>query len=238
MSAKGGVGKTSIAVNITNFCAHYGMKILLIDCDLRTHGATAFLRINKNWGISKNIISFQTILQNTVDNQEIKDEKTACIRDYKPVFIETNFYFIPALLEMQEIDMRDFEQKYLQKMKEEFNEMLMKWKTEYELIIFDLGAGSDSLNDYLSSISNHICFIAENGNVSIDAVQNCTNKMLIAGYGDKIVGCFNRLKQGAEKLPSRRGFAFDEIAGFADMADYKENMTEGNSWIWQRRIMV
>lgn len=45
ISAKGGMGKTSIAVNIAHAATEIGLKVLLIDCDLRTMGATYFYKI-------------------------------------------------------------------------------------------------------------------------------------------------------------------------------------------------
>lgn len=42
MSGKGGVGKTGLAINVANFCAENNDKVLLVDCDLSTSGATTF----------------------------------------------------------------------------------------------------------------------------------------------------------------------------------------------------
>lgn len=42
MSGKGGAGKTSLALNVAKFCADNESKILFIDCDANTNGATMF----------------------------------------------------------------------------------------------------------------------------------------------------------------------------------------------------
>ena len=44
MSGKGGVGKTGMAINVANFCAENGKRVLLVDCDINTKGATTFFK--------------------------------------------------------------------------------------------------------------------------------------------------------------------------------------------------
>ena len=43
MSGKGGAGKTSLALNVAKLCADNESKILFIDCEANTNGATMFL---------------------------------------------------------------------------------------------------------------------------------------------------------------------------------------------------
>lgn len=42
LSGKGGSGKTTLALSMASMLSRFGIKVLLIDCDLSTNGATYF----------------------------------------------------------------------------------------------------------------------------------------------------------------------------------------------------
>ncbi|MCL2220821.1 MAG: ParA family protein [Oscillospiraceae bacterium] len=42
ISGKGGSGKTTLAISLSQLLATCGKRVLLINCDMSTHGATYF----------------------------------------------------------------------------------------------------------------------------------------------------------------------------------------------------
>ena len=46
IGAKGGLGKTCLAVNMANYLSNCGISTLLVDCDFNTNGATNFMELN------------------------------------------------------------------------------------------------------------------------------------------------------------------------------------------------
>lgn len=48
LSGKGGAGKTVIGLSIARVLYEVGYKVLFIDCDLSTHGASYFWKMNLN----------------------------------------------------------------------------------------------------------------------------------------------------------------------------------------------
>ncbi len=235
MSAKGGVGKSSMAANIANFCSHYGKKVLLIDGDLNTNGATIFLNTSRKFLGNKNVITFRDILSgipgiSSDDNSELKkyieaDMQTS-VEDFK---------FIPASLEILDVKEQDNIEKNYQDNKEKnvnmenqikFRKIFECWKGKHELIIFDLAAGYNNFNDFIGGISDRICIIAEEGEVSLAAVRNCYAKVIKRQAQTKIVGCFNKHTSKKNNTPFQ-GFAFDYFYGLENTREYLEKFNRG-----------
>lgn len=111
MSAKGGVGKTSIAVNVANFCSYYKMRVLLVDCDLRTRGATHFLGISTISLKEGSFITLNHIIDDILNQKIINSENAESnkgrenadlpkhAKDELPVLTAKSFKFIPASLQ-------------------------------------------------------------------------------------------------------------------------------------------
>ncbi|MCD7904962.1 MAG: AAA family ATPase [Clostridiales bacterium] len=61
LSGKGGSGKTTLALSMSSILSSCDIKVLLIDCDLNTNGATYFYE-NKLSEFNGKILSFYDIL--------------------------------------------------------------------------------------------------------------------------------------------------------------------------------
>lgn len=51
-SAKSGEGKSTVAANLAVVLSNVGLKVLLVDADLRTGSLTKGMRVNNEWGFS------------------------------------------------------------------------------------------------------------------------------------------------------------------------------------------
>lgn len=93
LSGKGGSGKTTLALSMATMLSECGVKVLLIDCDLSTNGATYFYE--EKLAAKKNrITSFYDILFN---------EKTEMI---KFVEINENYHFLPSITQISKKTLR------------------------------------------------------------------------------------------------------------------------------------
>ena len=61
LSGKGGSGKTTLALSMSSMLSKCGIRVLLVDCDLSTNGATYFYedRLPEH---NRNTISFYNII--------------------------------------------------------------------------------------------------------------------------------------------------------------------------------
>lgn len=148
MSGKGGVGKTSLSINVANFCAENGAKVLLIDCDLGTNGATLFFRmdpqINRRLERFHGVLNFQGILEELLNEKELDVPSES--QDIKPLLIKEKFHFIPAGLGGSVLDEQELTDEVMTRIETKLEMLLEEWKKEYDLIIFDMGAGDGKLN--------------------------------------------------------------------------------------------
>lgn len=90
MNQKGGVGKTTTAVNVAAGLAQKGKKTLLIDCDPQGNATTGF-------GIDKNALEFSLFdcIANLVDDPETKDALRSAT-----VEVSEFLYVVPATLDL------------------------------------------------------------------------------------------------------------------------------------------
>jgi len=257
MSGKGGVGKTGMAVNVANFCAYYGMRVLLIDCDWRTRGATVFLSISQISLGEGNPITIEHIVDELLNRSIIKDEKKNSIvidnvernqetqEDSKAdqsqngvqnglgslIRIKEGFEFIPSGLKA--FDLSGIILKFLSDQNLElqfqlqFQQLISDCRRKYELILFDLGAGNDKFNGILNSMADRICVMAENNEISLKSVRDFVGE-LCSSYGvEKIVECFNKLSE-KDKEYQFTSFSAPCLKGFDYRKDYADIYDKGD----------
>jgi cellulose biosynthesis protein BcsQ len=129
ISAKGGSGKTVISIAIAKILSEAKLQVLVIDCDVATHGATYFFESELQKTI-KPILSFAQVL---------KGEDSS---NYHPLQVDAGFDFVPSTLE-PEVDTRRTEWqiskesiskvlKYVEAQEKYLFNMNSKFKTDLE----------------------------------------------------------------------------------------------------------
>ncbi len=123
---KGGVGKTTTAVNLSSYLAIMGKKVLLIDLDPQGNSTSGL-------GIEKDELE-ATILE--VLTGEVEPEKAI-----KSTMIQ-NLYIIPA-----DLSLNIFKTRYSSSPKKEFflREKTEKFKDDYDFVILDCPPSIDIL---------------------------------------------------------------------------------------------
>lgn len=148
ISGKGGAGKTIIALSLSKVLAELELKVLLIDCDLSTHGASYFYE-NEFETNRKKALSVQSIL----NNLEIKNE---------PITISDKFSFIPSTLDATNTRYEN---------PENFHYYFNRVKENYDIIIFDCQAGYSTISKSIVELSDKNLLVLEADSVSSSALR-------------------------------------------------------------------
>ena len=226
MSGKGGVGKTGMAINVANYCVENGKKVLLVDCDLRTKGATEFFKTGRR---TRRLFNGQ--LNNLTLHKIVKKLKTQIgipeaedLSVHNPIMrIKEGYHFIPASLGDGKFNEQDVTDELMTALKEEY---ISEWKRKYDLIILDLGAGGGWLNIQLSRLTDRICIVMMPNNVSRQAVRS-ELRFLFERYNlDNLMCCINMREK--DKRIDKAGALFCEFPGFVKSDEYAHFYDSGS----------
>ncbi len=231
MSGKGGVGKTSLSVNIANFCADNGAKVLLIDCDFNTHGATTFFSFDKN--IEKKIngnekvVNFQKILTSFLNkeklNIDINDKETEIIS------INDNFDFIPAGFKGKVFEDAELTENIYLKLTGYIETYFEQWRQQYDLILLDFCAGCGDINNILSQFIDNICIVMKNDEISRKAVRTTLSSIFRERDLDEIICCVNIVKNRSRNKDSNVVSVINTIEGFENLDKYENSFNKGQT---------
>lgn len=215
-SGKGGVGKTSIALNVANLCANSGLKVLFIDCDVNTNGATTFFLTSKNQKMAdelNNALCFKDFLNKMINNSKLKNKEHKLP---EIVTVSDNFDFIPG-----SVSETHFGENEIYKIKTDLEENLEKgfgvWKRQYDLIILDFIGGCTTTTEILARIADSICIVMEPTANSRNAVKGELSFLITPKSFKRISVCYNRLQK--DSFVSQYSI-IDEFNGFLNSNRY------------------
>lgn len=184
LSGKGGSGKTTLALSMASMLSSCGIKVLLIDCDLSTNGATYFYE--EKLSTKKNrITSFYDILFNTNNK-------------YKFVEINSNYDFMPSVTQITKKSTKTYTFKNDSKF-DAYNEIC----NNYDVVLFDCQAGyTDILKLILPSIDINLIVM------EADAISSAAMRSLYLKIGDivnekKIYQVFNKASKEEYEIYSK-----------------------------------
>ena len=220
ISAKGGMGKTSIAVNIAHAATEIGLKVLLIDCDLHTMGATYFYEIRgESIKHSRNVLQLQRLLNEIMYPDTYKHEEKASI--YKT---KDNVYFIPAgNIPILEKDSQ-FTNEQIGSVKMKLTNLMDQWVNEYDVVLLDHAAGYGIIADLFLSVSTKIVLITEGGMFALEATRDFFNS--IKTENKLVICCCNKLDR-EHPVPERPDSLVRECNGFCETDVFKDRMRSG-----------
>lgn len=220
ISGKGGVGKTTVSINIAHRLARYNIKTLLVDCDVNTSGATMFYKLA---GLVPkdlhDVISIRKILHNLIDVNLFGDKNSS--GDLSEIKIEENLAFIPAVNDLDHPELMGYSKEDLERIKKSFYDLLQTWNSKYNVIIFDHSAGYNNLINFILEASTKIFLIREPNILSVEASRGVFGK--IKSLSIPIVGCVNKISDEEYKN------AFDGITGLIPEITaflYDENISQ------------
>lgn len=163
LSGKGGSGKTVIALSFCRVLSDAGIKTLLVDLDIATHGATYFFENSLNQN-EKSLSVFDIYHENELRGT--------------PITINKNFDFIPSISQITKKNKFDisFNDKILF---DRLNQFFLNKIKEYSAIVFDCQAGYSRLCELAINLSDHNLLVLEP-----DAVSSAAIRVLYLQLGD------------------------------------------------------
>lgn len=226
ISGKGGSGKTSFALAIAKTLSDLKIKVLLIDCDMSTHGATFFMKpmIESRKNDLKELVSVDNILLSTdmppfgffsepganlinnYNNSLFTNISESVLYNQNEKFtyekllkVDDYMYFLPSdvsISNSKENDSKYVYEAFKNCVNKEINE-------EFEVVIFDCQAGYSEFTRNIISISDLCLLVSEP-----DSVSAAANKALCFQVGIELqdVNCyqlFNKITEEEAKHYSK-----------------------------------
>lgn len=194
LSGKGGSGKTVIALSMCKVLKEAGVKVLLVDCDIATHGATYFFESELE-SKKGQIISMSQLLQGkTVSGA--------------PLVTRAGFHFIPSTLTPAEIEEDSTLDPALNIRNNLINldNLLKNRMRDYNVVIFDCQAGYSPLTKWVAKVSKHNLIVLE-----ADAVSSTALRVLYLQIG-KVLSTY-RTWQVFNKLSEEERATYEKVFG-------------------------
>ena len=203
LSGKGGSGKTSLALSIASLLAKCDIKVLIVDCDLSTNGATYFYedRINGKSSTQYSLFEFfhqansKADLSFNMNDNDWDDwidyENKKGINDYLYcINVERNIDFVPSIVSLSSRNLNSY--VYCDKHYEMMKLLDNAWRKKYDLIIYDCEAGySDILKTILPFVDIDL-FVMEADAISSAALRSLYLKIGDLLHDKKIYQVFNK----------------------------------------------
>ena len=194
LSGKGGSGKTTLALSIADLLCRCDVRVLLIDCDLSTNGATYFYESKlADWSQNKKsgLYSFSELLN--VEHFE----------NVEPLKIKPNLDFIPSIAGISEQYLE--EKVVLQNNGKtmQLHEFLDWARYNYDVVLFDCQAGYTELLSTLLPMMDIDLFVLEADSISASSMRSLHLKIgKVFGHA-RLYQVFNKATQEEFEIYSK-----------------------------------
>ena len=197
LSGKGGSGKTTLALSIATMLSDAGLRVLLVDCDMNTNGATYFYEDKLSQGWSSSLTAL------LVDKKE-EDDSYRRTHFVQYLTISEKMDFLPSIGSVSQKKAVSY--RYSSKDLSVFESIIFEQRHEYDVIIYDCQAGyADILRGLLPFVDTNL-IVMEADAISSSSIRNLFLK--IGGY-------FGRKKvyQVFNKVPEEEYGTYSNITG-------------------------
>lgn len=188
LSGKGGSGKTTLALSMATMLADCGIKVLLVDCDLSTNGATYFYEDKLPGGHIKTT-SFFDILFNKSRG------------DYQFINISSNFDFLPSISQISKENTSTY--SYHPDENREWKNFYYQVCQKYDVVLFDCQAGyTDMLKTILPMIDINL-YVMEADAISSSSIRSLYLKIGNITNKKKVYQLFNKVTEEEHEVYSK-----------------------------------
>lgn len=177
LSGKGGSGKTTLALSLTKLLLECNLKVLLIDGDLATNGATYFFESKYNMAI-----------QTTNDILLSK-------QDLPRLEVQKDFHFIPTNTHFPYSNSKNSSYDY-----ETFINYVSLMEKEYDIVICDCQAGYSKILESILKISNVNLIVMEPDAISSSSVRVLYAQVSNLLESSKTYQIFNKITTEENKI--------------------------------------
>lgn len=189
ISGKGGSGKTTLGLSLASLLSSCNIRVLLVDCDLSTNGATYFYEKKLSEG-KENLSCFSDILYD--ENCNGYNKKLKFLK------INPHYDFIPSVISVdnKHIKTNNINTSVIKNFFENIS-------TKYEIIIFDCQAGySDVLKNILPIVELNLA-VMEADAISSSAMRSLYLKIGKLLNDKKVFQVFNKATKEEYEIYSK-----------------------------------
>ncbi len=171
ISGKGGSGKTSVSLALAQMLAILKRRVILVDLDTATHGASYFFESSPP-GLEEWVVDHLERRQGNLLASSSIYELKLCVRT---VPLDSPFDFLPSktLYEASDWDV-DYVAKHVKEVSTALNKLLDDESFDY--VILDCQAGVNVVTAAALELSSHAIIVTEADSVSTKALKNLQNQ--------------------------------------------------------------
>lgn len=193
LSGKGGSGKTTLALTMASLLSDCGIKVLLVDCDLSTNGATYFFEDKLKYH-SGTLDYLQFYLTNY--RMISLEDGVLSINSYP---VNDTFDFLPSILDIDNPQGSTDDEIDYQMM----DVIAKSVSGSYDVVIYDCEAGYTEILKYLLPRVDRSLVVMEADAISASAVRNLFLRTASAFQGKKIFQVFNKTTKEENEIYSK-----------------------------------
>lgn len=178
LSGKGGSGKTTAALAMGKLLGDVGLRVLLIDFDLATSGASYFFSPRLSGELPIGIIDHI----DTINSFDHSEPDSAIVLEAHVLEVAKGFDFIASRTRLgtqRSDDLQDAKWHECSEMV--LRKMVSQARAKYDVVLIDAQAGYSRTSAASSKVADRAIIVSESDRISSEAVDN-----LIAQLGDSL----------------------------------------------------